>query len=84
MNERTADHIVGLAIEWVAAARSAARATSSRSMEQKDQDDARDEFVAAVNAAVEADKQPPYPVHCTQPDKCAGKGSCPRDPTCID
>jgi len=26
----------------------------------------------------------PYPRHCSQPGVCAGKGSCPRDPVCID
>jgi hypothetical protein len=26
----------------------------------------------------------PYPQHCRHPEKCAGKGSCPRDPVCID
>jgi hypothetical protein len=26
----------------------------------------------------------PEPAHCRHPEKCAGKGSCPRDPVCID
>lgn len=26
----------------------------------------------------------PYPQHCRHADKCAGLGSCPRDPICID
>lgn len=27
---------------------------------------------------------PPYPGHCLHPEKCAGRGSCPRDMSCID
>lgn len=30
-----------------------------------------------------SDVKPPYPF-CRHPDKCAGKGYCPRDPTCAD
>lgn len=26
----------------------------------------------------------PYPKFCHHPDKCAGLGSCPRDPCCCD
>ena len=26
----------------------------------------------------------PYPEFCQHPDKCAGLGCCPRDPTCAD
>jgi hypothetical protein len=26
----------------------------------------------------------PYPQFCRHPDKCAGKGSCPRDPCCAE
>ena len=29
------------------------------------------------------EKMPPYPF-CSTPDKCAGLGSCPRDPVCCD
>lgn len=28
--------------------------------------------------------RPPYREFCRHPDKCDGKGSCPRDPTCAD
>ena len=26
----------------------------------------------------------PYPEFCRHPNKCAGLGCCPRDPTCAD
>lgn len=26
----------------------------------------------------------PYPMFCHHPEKCAGKGNCPRDPSCCD
>lgn len=28
--------------------------------------------------------QPPYPGWCHHKDQCAGKSSCPEDPTCAD
>lgn len=40
----------------------------------------RDEIIAA-NARTNNDT--PYPF-CLQPQVCAGKGSCPRDPCCAD
>lgn len=44
--------------------------------------DVRDRFMrASVEVLNEA---PPYPEFCRHPDKCAGLGSCPRDPTCAD
>jgi hypothetical protein len=28
--------------------------------------------------------KPPYPEFCRHPEKCAGKGACPREITCAD
>lgn len=35
-------------------------------------------FVSVEAASV------PYPEFCRHPDKCAGRSSCPREPTCAD
>jgi hypothetical protein len=38
---------------------------------------------AAIDAA-RAKPNVPYPEFCRHPDKCAGRGTCPRDPCCCD
>lgn len=43
------------------------------------------EFRARMRAyRQQAARNVPYPEFCRHPDKCAGLGSCPRDPTCAD
>jgi hypothetical protein len=34
--------------------------------------------------AARAKSNVPYPEFCRHPDKCAGRGTCPRDPCCCD
>ena len=36
------------------------------------------------NKANQRDKLVAYPDHCIEPSRCAGKGYCPRDRSCVD
>jgi hypothetical protein len=42
------------------------------------------EKLANLKAALIEEAEPPYGPMCRDPDLCAGKGYCPRDPTCGD
>lgn len=45
---------------------------------------ASERAVLAAIAKAEGRANVPYPQFCRHPDKCAGLGSCPRDPSCCD
>lgn len=47
-----------------------------------DHDIAADE-IRAISQATKPTQKPPYPF-CRTPDKCSGKGYCPRDIACND
>jgi hypothetical protein len=34
--------------------------------------------------ACQRDRLVAYPEHCMEPSRCAGKGYCPRAPSCVD
>jgi hypothetical protein len=40
--------------------------------------------IPLTDVAADKSLDVPYPQFCRHPDKCAGKGSCPRDPCCAE